>query len=264
LRFTPLASGSKANSYLIESREAKILVDFGLSVRQGIIRLGEIGVSPEQLDGIFVTHIHTDHIKNVCKLAAKYNIPVYANDYTIRFLRAKETAEPDYEAVNGKFRIKDIDGSTFPTFHDAPASVGVSVVAQGKRATVITDTGKVSPLMLELADDSTVLVLESNYDKKMLSAGPYPEYLKKRIASAHGHLSNDDALAVVSECGLNKLEVLYLGHLSAHNNDSRVVERIFNEKIIAERGQNILVKIAQQDSVSFSHLTEEEGNGSFK
>ena len=250
MKFVPLASGSKANSYLVAAENTAVLIDFGLSIREGERRLTTIGVNPAEIAAIFITHNHQDHMKNACKLANKYNIPVYANAITSGYLQKRAELNVEFVIIQDDFQISELTCSLFPTWHDMPGSVGISVSDGVTRATVITDTGKFGQEMINYAEMSEVLVLEANYDSNMLRQGNYPGFIKKRIDSEFGHLSNDDALRFIDSCKLEKLETIYLGHLSLNNNSRMLVEKLFTDKLIGDRQLAVSVEVAYQHRVS--------------
>ena len=229
MKFVPFASGSKGNSYLVQSNGTVILVDIGISMRKCIAYLEDQNIQPQEVDGIVVSHAHADHMRTVPGFAKKFNIPVYASKKTLRRMNKwldsqSRTFDLSVHKVIGTF---DLD--TFQTYHDISGSTGISISNGRSRITIITDTGKVDDKIMYFMDQSDILVLEANYDKDMLWQGPYPRYIKARIDSDFGHLSNESALDLLNQCDLSKLQALYIGHISENNNSLELVKSIFED-----------------------------------
>lgn len=233
--FVPLASGSKGNAYFCSSGETRILIDFGISLRKGLGYFSELQIDPSTLDGLFVTHAHADHMRSVPAFFRRFNTPVYASKKTIRSLRKKISIDAALIEIKKSVQLKDFHISTFQTYHDTGGSVGFSIFDGEHRVTIITDTGKFDGTMTKIAEQSHVLVLESNYDKEMLWDGPYPAYIKSRIDSDYGHLSNDSAIEFLNGCNLSLLQVLYVGHVSENNNTTQLATGKIEEKML-EKG----------------------------
>ena len=250
MKFVPFASGSKGNAYFVESNGTKILIDIGISLRKCITYLSDVGVKPDEINGIIVTHAHADHMRSVPGFARKYKTPVYASRKTLK----RMTKWLDIESVTIELTdnsvIGSLDLSVFQTYHDIAGSTGISVSNNNSRITIITDTGKIDDKILSYAERSDILVLEANYDKEMLWNGPYPRYIKARIDSDYGHLSNDSALALLSQCKLNNLKALYIGHISENNNSLELVNKLFTDSVNSLRHNDILLEIAHQHKLS--------------
>ena len=217
--FCPLFSGSSGNSVFIASEGTKVLIDAGLPGKAIENALNEIGESASQIDGIFVTHEHTDHIKGIGVLSRKYNIPIYANEITWKSMIGSigKIKEENIKIINKNYvNIKDMDIFSFPIPHDAVAPRGYSVVTQGRKACVATDMGHFSDEVKKAIIDGDIILLECNHDVEMLKFGPYPYPLKKRILSDIGHLSNEDCGRAISL--MNTGKKIILGHLSKTNN----------------------------------------------
>ena len=222
MKFIPLCSGSSGNATYIETGDARILIDAGLSCRRICGLLESVGVSAADLTAILVTHEHTDHIKGIEILSSKYGIPVYANaDCWAKLIRLcprilperMRRFETDMDFYLGRTRV-----FPFTTPHDAAHSVGYVIGSAGHKAAVCTDIGHMDKRMLSLLSGVDILLLEANHDVDMLMAGPYPYHLKKRILSGEGHLSNEDcgrALVALYATGVRNV---VLGHLSKENN----------------------------------------------
>ncbi|QKS73372.1 MBL fold metallo-hydrolase [Paenalkalicoccus suaedae] len=222
LRFSVLASGSTGNAIYIETPKQRLLVDAGLTGKKLVESLTEIGVNPSDLDGILVSHEHSDHIKGVGILSRRFHVPIYANEKTWQAMeRSIGKISPDHKFhfESDKLRtFEDLDVSSFRVSHDAADPMFFSFMHEGRKLTVLTDTGYVSDHMMGAAEDSNVLLMESNHDVGMLRMGSYPWSTKRRILSDEGHVSNEDAgLALIDMTKNRKMDV-YLSHLSLNNN----------------------------------------------
>lgn len=222
LKFTVLASGSTGNALLIENHEVRLLVDAGLSAKKIDQLLAARDREGARIDGILVTHEHSDHIRGLSVFARKYNIPVYANEKTWREL---ERIVPKVEEIERRtFRTgEQMDfGSlmveSFEISHDAAEPVGYRFHSGDQIVSLATDTGYVSDKMKALLADSDVLILESNHDVEMLRAGSYPWNVKRRILSDNGHLSNDAAAEALCDMLRGRIRRVYMAHLSRQHN----------------------------------------------
>jgi len=222
MRCTILASGSKGNSTYIESSDGAILVDAGLSAKETLHRLDTTGCAPDAIRAIIVTHEHGDHIRGLDVLARKLECPVYATTGTLGdFLNHRRTSDKPLATCTCQyeepFTVGGFTITPFATSHDAAEPCGFVIGENGTRMGYCTDTGIVTPHMLDLLRRCDGLVLESNHCPEMLANGPYPESLKRRIRSSRGHLSNPAAAAVLRALGKDAPQVV-LSHLSEINN----------------------------------------------
>ncbi|MBE5786603.1 MAG: MBL fold metallo-hydrolase [Clostridiales bacterium] len=225
MRFTfcPLFSGSSGNAIFVGAGDTRILIDGGMPGRSIENALREIGILPETLTGIAVTHEHSDHVKGVGILSRKYRIPVYANERTWNAMaRTVGEVEPRNRRVfetEEDFYIGDLALLPFSIPHDAADPVGYRVFYGGRSIGTATDMGYMQKKVLKTLAGVDVLLLESNHDPDLLMQNPhYSLYLKQRILSNHGHLSNEaSAKALLDLYGTGVRQVL-LGHLSGENN----------------------------------------------
>ena len=220
-RFTILASGSSGNCAYLETDEARLLIDAGLSARQIRQRLLGIGRAPENLSGILITHEHTDHTQGLTVLAAKLRIPVYCNRLTREAIESqlKTQFESRLFTTGSSFDIGDVHVETFSVPHDAYDPVGFLLRTPSGNIGFLTDLGHATKLVIERVRPSNVLVLEANHDLKLLQEDTRrPWSTKQRILSRHGHLSNDAAAQVAEQVASASLRHLYLGHLSSDCN----------------------------------------------
>ena len=192
------------------------MIDCGLSAKQTEIRLGELGLRPDAIDAILITHEHSDHIHGVPTLSKKYRIPVYANEQTAKHLRKGFGFEKFKTGAD--FWVGAVRINPFSIVHDAVDPVGFALHSEGLKFIQLTDLGRVTPIVAEVVRDANAMVLESNHDGEMLQSCGYPWELKQRIASSHGHLSNDTAGTLLYEVMHPGLFHVVLGHLSENSN----------------------------------------------
>lgn len=214
-------SSSSGNATYVGDRSCGVLIDAGLSGRNVFSRLDAIGVPQSAVQGIFITHEHSDHIKGLKTIAKKLNAPVYATEEVLRFLVAREHIKPDQARLLGEETlIGDVlKVHAFETPHDSLHSVGYSVEDdRGGVATVCTDLGYVTDEIFSVISESDLCMLESNYDENMLMVGGYPWELKQRIRGRRGHLSNEDASQSLLHLLNEGCENFVLAHLSKENN----------------------------------------------
>lgn len=217
-----LASGSKGNVTYIETPEHKVLVDAGLSGKKIADLMGQINRSLTDVDSLFVTHEHSDHIAGVGVLARKYGMNVYANEKTWAAMADKVGAIPvaqKYVFEPGETRLfGDLDVESFAVSHDAIAPQFYAFHHDNKTFGMLTDTGYVNSRIVGMLKNADAILMEANHDYEMLRMGSYAWALKQRILGDQGHLSNEDgALALTGILG-NRTKHVYLGHLSQENN----------------------------------------------
>jgi phosphoribosyl 1,2-cyclic phosphodiesterase len=249
LRVCVLGSGSKGNCTYIESPEARILIDAGLSARQIEQRLRQIGRSPAALDGVLISHEHSDHIQGVGALARRYKLPIYANSATWRRGRHVVGVVDDLREfwTGAPFVLKDLVVDPFSLPHDADDPVAFRISWRRRTMAVVTDLGYASQLVRERVRGCHLLVLEANHDDAMLKAGPYPWPLKQRIGGKSGHLSNLQSAQLLRDALHDELEHVVLAHLSETNNRPDLA-RLTAQEIVGSRGTQLCV--ASQYEVS--------------
>lgn len=214
-----LASGSTGNAIYIELGDARILVDAGISARRIEQGLKAIGLRPDELDAVLVTHEHSDHICGLPVLTRRFKMPVYARRRTWDAFPPTHHVEKVYRReLGGLLEVGGVSIEPFAISHDAAEPVGFSFRQGRLKCVVATDMGCVSERVEQDLADADVLVLESNHDLAMLRDGPYPEYLKKRILSNRGHLSNLETGRCLARMKKKDGMHVFLAHLSQHNN----------------------------------------------
>ncbi len=227
-RVYPLFSSSEGNATFVGSRRCGILIDAGVSCKRLVSALEENGISMSAVQGIFITHEHSDHIKALKTLTSKYAVSVFAQPLTAEYLQSSGNISP-------RAKLYDITSATdvggfsvtpFSTQHDTRQSCGYRIhTPDGKVICVCTDLGKVTKSVHENLKEAEVVLLEANYDYNMLINGPYPYPLKQRILSEHGHLGNSDSGKELKRLVQGKTTRIILGHLSRHNNTAEIAEQ---------------------------------------
>lgn len=221
-----LASGSTGNAVFLQFGSTRVLVDVGISARRIERGLNELGVRASDLDGILITHEHSDHIKGLDVLVRRHKIPVYARPKTWDHIECRPRLPiPCCQAFQEGFDLRGVWVEPFSTSHDAADPVGFAFCYGKTRCVLATDLGVVTPQVEGALHNAQVLILESNHDLDMLHRGPYPPYLKQRIRSNKGHLSNHDAGKVLSRLNRSEPMHVFLAHLSQQNNNPRLAQQ---------------------------------------
>jgi phosphoribosyl 1,2-cyclic phosphodiesterase len=249
-RLTILASGSSGNCAYLETDDARLLIDAGLSARQIRRRLLGIGRTPENLNGILITHEHSDHTVGLAVLAAKLQIPIYCNRLTKEAIEAQFQARFDFRVFNtgAGFELGDVAVETFSVPHDACDPVGFLIRTVAGNIGFLTDLGHATRLVVERVRPSHVLVLEANHDVKMLQDDTRrPWATKQRILSRHGHLSNDAAAQVAGQIVSADLAHLYLGHLSSDCNRPELAHRTVSASLQKLGATHVRVEATSPD-----------------
>ena len=220
MKLATLASGSSGNASLVKSGNTTLLIDAGLSGKRIEERLRQLGEEAEKLSGILVTHEHSDHTNGVGVLARRHKIPVYVLEDSLPLLKVGDLPPGCCRMVdrNANLEIGDLKLELFDTSHDSAASTGFVCFAGTKKVGFATDTGEVTSSMIHKLKGSDALIFEANHDEDMLWQGSYPYYLKKRVASSTGHLSNHDSGQALAKIIEKNTKRVILAHLSEENN----------------------------------------------
>lgn len=222
VRFCPIRSGSSGNCIYVGSEKTNILIDAGLSGKTIKEGLESLKINPENIDALFITHEHKDHIKGAGIISRRYNIPIYATPGTWEAMEGEIGAVAPknikYVYSGENCIINDVCVTPFELPHDAKEPVGYSFYTSKNKVSVATDLGHITDTVKDAVSDSNVLLLEANHDIKKLKEGSYPFYLKQRILGEKGHISNETAGNFLAQLVNDKLKYVYLGHLSDENN----------------------------------------------
>lgn len=237
MRLCVLASGSKGNSTYIDTPTSKILVDIGMSCLYIEKSLNNLNVRPKEIDGIIITHTHTDHINGLKVFIKKYHTCLYITEKIYKEL-SKQMEIENYEIVDKDFNIKDINIEIFKTSHDAEDSNGYIISDESSSIAYITDTGYINRKYHEKLKDKDFYIIESNHDIEMLMNGSYPYHLKQRILGDRGHLSNKACADYMSTFIGNNTKGVILIHLSEENNKKEIAYSTF-ENTLKENNKSI-------------------------
>jgi phosphoribosyl 1,2-cyclic phosphodiesterase len=219
MKICVLGSSSSGNATAIWTAKTKILIDAGFSGKELERRLKDININPSEIKGILLSHEHTDHTKGAGVLSRKYEIPVFANRTTFRLSRGiGSVVKRNYFKSLEDFRIGELVITPLVVPHDASEPNAFIIKNKKKKVTIATDMGKHTPLFIEHARDSNLIIIESNYDKEMLIEGNYHPLLKKRILSDFGHLSNNAAVKTLRQVIGGQTRHVLLAHISQNNN----------------------------------------------
>ncbi len=241
-----LASGSKGNCSIILCDNTKILVDIGISYLKLKRKLEELNLSLDDFSALLITHAHTDHIKGLSSLTKSTNLKVYIPKQMYIDLE-EQIHHNNIEFITDNFQIGDVSIDLIHTSHDATSSVGYIMTYRDKGLVYVTDTGYINRKYLEKMRKKDIYLIESNHDEKMLMEGPYPYYLKQRVISDVGHLSNKTTAKYLENLIGDNTKYIILAHLSEKNNTEQLALSATKEKL---GNKKIQVLIAKQDEES--------------
>ena len=237
VRFMSLASGSSGNCYYLGTDTYGILIDAGIGIRTIKKALRDINVAMESIRAVFVTHDHADHIKAVGCLGEKMNIPVYT---TARIhaginrsycMTEKLHSSVRYLEKEQPMELEDFHIESFEVPHDGTDNVGYCIEIDGKVFSFLTDLGEITPTAAKYIRKANYLILEANYDDEMLKMGSYPQYLKERISSNTGHMSNLATAEFLAENFTEHLHYIWHCHLSKDNNHPELAYKTVEWKL---------------------------------
>ncbi len=255
-----IASGSSGNCIYAGTDNCHLLIDAGISGKRIEAGLNEIGLKTSEMQGILITHEHSDHIKSLGVVARKYGLPMYGTKGTVDWIKEHQAIgtvdeslfhviSPEAEFVIGDMRIQAV-----PTSHDAAEPVAYIMRKDSKSIGVITDLGKYDDYIVDKLQGLDVLLLEANHDVHMLQAGTYPYYLKQRILGERGHLSNELSGQLLGKVLHDGFKKVILGHLSQENNYPQLAyETVRLEVTMGEnpyKGSDFPVAVAKRSEVS--------------
>lgn len=240
-----LASGSKGNSCLIMTDQVKVLIDVGVSYQYIEKELSKIDISPMDIQMVFITHTHSDHVKGLKVFLKKTGLKAYAPKQMEEELSAFIDSSL-IEYLDEENTFLDLQVELIHTSHDTACSVGFILTSGDSSMVYVTDTGYINRKYLKRLDNKSLYILESNHDEKMLMEGPYPYYLKQRVISDSGHLSNKTTSKYLSSSVGEKTKYVVLAHLSEKNN----TEEIAYEEVCTKLKSTVFhgeILIAKQD-----------------
>lgn len=252
LRAVFLGSGSAGNCTAIASGGTVVLVDCGFSARETARRLTDAGLDPASVSSILVTHEHGDHVRGIDVFIRRHapECVVHASSGTMRAALPSSLGSSVVPIRPGdSFRVGELDIVAFPISHDAGEPVGYRVSCGQESVGIATDTGVLTPQAAEVLSGVTVLGIEGNHDVEMLERGPYPHYLKRRILSARGHLSNEDAAHAVELLASDGLKRVVALHRSRTNNTAALAGTVLRERL-RRMGLTTPVEVVEQDGSS--------------
>lgn len=252
MKIAAIASGSNGNCYYLENNNDAIFIDAGISARRIVERMTRLGLSMSKLRGVFISHEHSDHIRGLDVLTRKYPIPVFMTQKTYAsYGKIIKDSLLNIFSPGQHVQLGEISINPFLKSHDAVEPCSFSVSSKSKVVVaVMTDIGlKCSNVIAHLRNADAVF-LESNYDDHMLRTGHYPPYLKKRISSDLGHLSNEQAGMLVLEYASSRLRHVFLSHLSANNNTPDLALGTFNHFIMQRNDLKVEVTLASRQKES--------------
>lgn len=220
MRFALLGSGSEGNALVVEVGQTRVLMDCGFSLSETVARLSRLGLAPEQLHGVVVTHEHGDHIGGVARLARKFSLPVFLTHGTLRSQNGSFSGLPSVTEISPHiiFSIGELQVQPYPVPHDASEPVQYVFGDGVRRLGVLTDTGCSTPHIEAILNGCDALVLECNHDLDMLANSEYPYNLKQRVGGRYGHLNNVEAAELLARLDCSKLQFIVAAHLSHKNN----------------------------------------------
>ena len=239
MKIAAIASGSNGNCYYLENDDDAILVDAGISARQIVARMTNLGLSMSKVRGVFISHEHTDHVRGIDVLSRKHSVPVFMTQKTyLKYGKIIKDSLLNFFLPGTKVRVGKIHITPFLKSHDAAEPCSFSVSSEDRSVAIMTDIGLQCSNVISHIQNADAVFLESNYDDHMLQAGDYPLFLKARISSDFGHLSNTQAAMIALEHASSKLRHVFLSHLSENNNTPELALYTFSSLIRQRKDLN--------------------------
>lgn len=259
---TTLASGSSGNCALVSSGSTHLLVDAGISCRRIKTALAALGLTPDELTGVLITHEHSDHISGLTTLFKHYHLPVWCSGgtgrqlcYRIAFL--EEVLHP--VSPGDRFDPGGLEVCAVPILHDAADPVGYTFTDGVHKVAFVTDLGVVTSVVEQAVRGSDLLVCEANHDEDWVRSGPYPYHLKQRILGEHGHLSNEAGAELAARAIQSGTKTVLLAHLSQQNNTPIHAYEVACRRLRAmgcDPERDITLAVAPRDSLGPTYCLE--------
>lgn len=248
LKVACLGSGSRGNAWLVAAGETCIMIDCGFSLAEVEKRLIRLGLEPEKINAIVVTHEHGDHSMGVSRMSKRYKLPVWMTSGTAQGVRRKQCYRVMRISPDEQFEIGDLQIQSFTVPHDSREPVQFVVTDGDRSYGQLTDCGCPTPHVASMLQGLNALAIECNYDADMLEKGPYPPALKRRVAGNYGHLGNHQTTDLLSRLDLGRLEWIMGAHLSEKNNTPLLAQQILAAAVGSNRADEML--LAHQDEGS--------------
>jgi phosphoribosyl 1,2-cyclic phosphodiesterase len=260
MKLCSITSGSSGNCIYVGSANTHLMIDAGISGKRIENGLNQIGLKTADMNGILVTHEHSDHVGGLGVVARRYGIPIYATKGTIRAIKGMKTIGVISDELfieieaDKEFSVDELVIRPFSVSHDAAQPVAYRISRGEKSIAVATDLGKYDDYTIDNLKDLDVLLLEANHDINMLQVGSYPYYLKQRILGDKGHLSNELSGRLLGKLISEKLKAVMLGHLSKENNYEELAYETVRLEIsmgdTSYKPGDFPIMVAKRDSVS--------------
>ena len=252
IQFMSLVSGSSGNSSLITNGSTTLLIDCGISGKKLEQKLESISINPKDISGILITHEHTDHTSGVGVLARRYSLPLYATEKTFAAMNIGKISQSQVNTISPgiTFSAGSIDVHPFSIPHDAADPVGYSFLTKDGKYTLATDIGFMPESLFKEIQGSKQIILESNHDIEMLRFGSYPYYLKQRILSQTGHMSNELTAQVAVRLAHSGTENIMLAHLSCENNTPEIAQITTSNALYSGGFKNVGLSVASRHEIT--------------
>ena len=254
--FCSISSSSSGNCLLVQSDKANVLIDVGISLKKLKLELSKLELTLDDISGILITHEHSDHCKSITSICKKHsNIPLYINKPTYSALQdiyKIESSNIHYINENETFQIYDLSITPFSIPHDAIAPCGYTICKDSRKISIATDMGLVTDNVITAISNSVFVFIESNYETEMLNTCSYPYYIKRRISSNTGHLSNVQCSDMITKLVNQNTTHFMLGHLSNENNSPDLALKTVESTLLCNNISldNITLSVASKDSLS--------------
>ena len=233
MRFACLGSGSRGNGLVVEVGATRLLLDCGFTLKEAVIRLSRLGLDPDTIDGIVVTHEHDDHIGGVARFARRFGTPVWLTHGTLRSVEKMFASLPMINIIDGyqRFSVGDVEIEPYPVPHDAQEPAQFVFSNGARRLGVLTDAGCSTPHIEATLSNCDALVLECNHDAQMLASSDYPWSLKQRVGGRFGHLENAVSAGLLESLDCSRLQHIVAAHLSQKNNTPLLAQTVLSSAL---------------------------------